>query len=274
MAVIVLLCVLAMLLLIPYWFRGPAQPSRLPPEIQAYLDTPSDTLFLEKTGKKDTVTRRLYPFDPNTADADTWRDFGLPEKNIRTLLHYIEKGGRFRQPADIRKIWGISPQLANRLLPYIQIRDQPEKARKSSWEKPAGKSIRIIDINTAGIEDWEQLPGIGQVLAERICRFRDRLGGFLAVTQVGRTYGLRDSTFQEIFPYLLFRSETLPRIDLDMLDRYGFQIIFGLSYTQARDIVAWREKHGGVLRKDDLLAIPFIPDSSKSALIQRMFIDE
>jgi DNA uptake protein ComE-like DNA-binding protein len=268
--VLVLLTVLTILLLIPYWFRTPRQPSILPPEIQAYLDAPLDTGFPGQKGKKDTPAHRFYLFDPNTADAAVWRAFGLPEKNIRTLLHYIEKGGRFREPADIRRIWGMPAQLATKLMPYVRIPDQGGSDRKSSARKLPEKKIRPIDINTADIETWEQLPGIGQVLAERICRFRDRLGGFASVMQVGSTYGLRDSVFREIAPYLVFQPATLPGIDLDVLDRYGFQHIFGLDYGKARDIVAWREKHGGVLRKDDIMAIPFLPDSTKIVLLRRM----
>ncbi|WP_369668949.1 ComEA family DNA-binding protein, partial [Enterococcus faecium] len=53
-----------------------------------------------------------------------------------------------------------------------------------------------MNINTASDSDWEALPGIGKVLAARIIRFRDKLGGFKTVEEIAKTYGLSDSIFQ------------------------------------------------------------------------------
>ncbi|HVZ24796.1 MAG TPA: helix-hairpin-helix domain-containing protein [Sediminibacterium sp.] len=274
LTILVLLGICLTGLLLPYWFPEPVQPAVLPPEIRAYLAAPPDTVLPAKTASRDTALHRLFPFDPNTANADTWRAFGLPEKNIRTLLHYLEKGGRFREPADIRKIWGMPATLATRLIPYVRIPEQAVKNRPNNRPDYPYQTNPILDINTANPEAWEALPGIGKVLAERICRYRNSLGGFTGIEQVGGTYGLRDSVFQRILPQLRFHPETLPKIDLDMLDRYGFQHLFGLDRKMAGNLLDWREKHGGVLRRDDILAVPFLPDSTKARLLSRMRVVE
>ena len=41
-----------------------------------------------------------------------------------------------------------------------------------------------ININTAGKEEFMALPGIGDVLADRILSYRDNSGGFSAVTDL------------------------------------------------------------------------------------------
>jgi DNA uptake protein ComE-like DNA-binding protein len=85
---------------------------------------------------------------------------------------------------------------------------------KSSNEKSACKKLRftifIIDINSADTTSFIALPGIGSKLAARIINFRDKLGGFYSVAQVGETFGLPDSTFQKIKQYLKLENTVLP----------------------------------------------------------------
>ena len=46
-----------------------------------------------------------FPFDPNTLDAAGWRALGLDDRKVRTLLNYRSKGGRFRKPEDLIRLW-------------------------------------------------------------------------------------------------------------------------------------------------------------------------
>ena len=65
------------------------------------------------------------------------------------------------------------------------------------------------NINTATAEDWKAFPGIGDVIANRIVKFRTSMGGFKSVDQVGKTYGLSDSVFQLIKPYLYVKDSSI-----------------------------------------------------------------
>ena len=64
------------------------------------------------------------------------------------------------------------------------------------------KAIQPVDINLADTSDFINLPGIGSKLSQRIIAFRNKLGGFYSIDQVGETYLLPDSTFQKIKPGL------------------------------------------------------------------------
>ena len=61
-----------------------------------------------------------------------------------------------------------------------------------TWEKPR------IDVNDAGNRALEALPGIGEVLAERIIALRGVLGGFLDVETLLRVSGLGPRTLDRI----------------------------------------------------------------------------
>ena len=70
----------------------------------------------------------IFYFDPNTLSNEQWKKLGLRDKTILNIQKYISKGGRFRKPDDIRKIWGIPPALAEKLVPYVSIKEPEEKS--------------------------------------------------------------------------------------------------------------------------------------------------
>jgi len=65
-----------------------------------------------------------FKFDPNELDAAGWKQLGIRDRTIQTILNYRSKGGRFRKPEDLRKIWGMLPADADRLIPYCSIEKQ------------------------------------------------------------------------------------------------------------------------------------------------------
>lgn len=57
-----------------------------------------------------------------------------------------------------------------------------------------------LDINTATVDQLVALPGIGQVLAERIVAYRDAHGPFTSVDQLGDVEGIGDSLIDRLRP--------------------------------------------------------------------------
>jgi competence protein ComEA len=60
---------------------------------------------------------------------------------------------------------------------------------------PAGK---LVNINTAGVELLEQLPGIGPTTAQKIIEYRDENGPFTQVEDLLKIPGIGPSTLDEI----------------------------------------------------------------------------
>ncbi|MEV8516760.1 ComEA family DNA-binding protein [Dactylosporangium sp. NPDC051484] len=55
-----------------------------------------------------------------------------------------------------------------------------------------------VNLNTATVAELQTLPGIGEVLAQRIVEFRDRHGGFRAVTDLRQVEGIGNAKFQQL----------------------------------------------------------------------------
>jgi competence protein ComEA len=307
--VLFLLLVISILFILPYFFKpsvgdpDPAAYEKMKTDIrnfESFVRDSSQPAFdparysfqkhsereLNPGGHTPAVHKELFYFDPNTIQAGDWQRLGLPDRLIRTILHYIQKGGRFHEAADLKKIYGLHPEDYERLLPYLHIvkeRDHfvspPGNERKKAYEitdtkkeysfynappagiscRPAfsyaGKKMEITDINQADLAVWSRLPGIGEKLAARIIHFREKLGGFFRVDQVGETFGLPDSTFQKIKPFLRLTPGSWIRIDVNSATKEVLESHPYIRWQLAHAITEYRLQHGAYHTVDELLQI-------------------
>ncbi|WP_238016477.1 helix-hairpin-helix domain-containing protein [Dactylosporangium sp. AC04546] len=56
----------------------------------------------------------------------------------------------------------------------------------------------LVNLNTATAAELQTLPGIGEVLAQRIIEFRESHGGFRAVADLRKVEGIGDAKFQQL----------------------------------------------------------------------------
>ena len=64
----------------------------------------------------------------------------------------------------------------------------------------AGRSAGPLDLNRATVADLDQLPGIGQVLAERIVARRTEAGPYTAVEELREVTGIGAKLYSQIAP--------------------------------------------------------------------------
>lgn len=286
-----LLLVLGFLIAAPYFLSESPEP--LPP---AAFDWTNNVSYRQSLNEMDSslnkglvgvaVRYRRFVFDPNTATRDTLFQLGFTEKNIRTLTNYLQKGGRLKTASDLKKIWGIRKELVDTLLPYIRI----ESAKDSIWnfenkrlafasQSYPKRTPQKIDINTADQAAWEQLPGIGPVLAARIIKYRDRLGTFNSVEEIRKTYGLSDSVFNLIQPLLQIHpgnaSATSEPPSTNLLPSINtaseaLLIKAGVTPAIASAIVLYRKQYGLFGQLEDLRKIVFIQQAQYVQLIKQV----
>lgn len=86
----------------------------------------------------------LASFDPNTADSSTFLSLGLPSWMAGNILRYRAKGGNFRKPEDLRKIYGLTEKQYKTLLPYISISTAEKHRVKDTIRLLTHKKHRIL----------------------------------------------------------------------------------------------------------------------------------
>jgi DNA uptake protein ComE-like DNA-binding protein len=164
------------------------------------------------------IKGELFYFDPNTLSPAEWKRLGLRDKTIQTIQNYLSKGGKFRKPEDLERVYGLRKEEYERLKPYVKTESAFEnKSNETIIPATAEKAeVRFnnsryspIEINKADTTVFISLPGIGSKLAARIVNFRDKLGGFYSIEQVKETFGLPDSTYQKIKQYLKLENSSV-----------------------------------------------------------------
>jgi competence ComEA-like helix-hairpin-helix protein len=81
----------------------------------------------------------------------------------------------------------------------------PTKSKKSKSKQVTKlKPSEKININKAGVEDIQRLPGIGPVLAERIIAYRDSAGFFAESEDLLNVKGIGEKKLTKMEPHLEF----------------------------------------------------------------------
>ena len=212
----------------------------------------------------------LFYFDPNTLVKEGWQKLGLRDKTINTIQNYLSKGGKFRKPEDLQKIYSLFPNEFERIAPYIKIESAGtpndyngfanNTAEETQSQKVYTPRYSIVDINLADTTALIALPGIGSKLALRIINFRDKLGGFYSINQVGETFGLPDSTFQKIKQYLKLENSSIRTININKASVDELKTHPYIRYSIANPIVAYRNQHGAFAKVEDVKKVMAVTD--------------
>lgn len=234
-------------------------------------DAPRDYQFdPSKESKSEIPHETLFYFDPNILDKNGWRKLGLRDKTIQTILNYRDKGGRFKKPEDLQRIYGLAKKDYERLVPYIRIQSDRVENETDAGKTSSGETVAApnkferkplsIDINSADTTAFIALPGIGSKLAARIVNFRDKLGGFYSIEQVGETFGLPDSTFQKIKPLLQLKSNLIRKININTATVDELKAHPYIKYSIANSLIAYRNEHGPFSKIEDIKKVMAITD--------------
>lgn len=230
-------------------------------------DASSSSYFAQPTREIET-----FPFDPNTADSTTLLHLGLPAWMVRNIYKYRAKGGRYHEPDDFKRTYGMTGELWKRLGPMIRI---GEDYRLLSYEK--GNSNRSdsathdtlhtnnqlrypekfkeqvkLDLNTVDTTTLRRIPGIGPVYARHIVRYREQLGGFVSLSQLTEIpdlpEGIGDWFEMPSGPTRIIRVNTA---DFNTLRRHPY-----MSYEKAAAIANHRRIRGPIADIGQLKLMP------------------
>lgn len=224
----------------------------------------SDNSTISTTATPSTIN--YFYFDPNILPDKGFKQLGMPERLIKTIINFREKGGKFRKPEDLKKIFGMPEDLAEKLIPYVQIKstekssplilkNQAMSPDEKTGFQPSGKNsepIKIIDINSADSTELRRLRGIGPTLAARIINYRESLGGFYTADQIKEVYGIKEEVYTEIRPLLSCNNNRVKKINLNVADLKTLGKHPYIKNNFAGLIIKYRNQHGSFNSLEDL----------------------
>lgn len=223
----------------------------------------------ENTGN---INSTLFDFDPNVISSDEISKLGVSNKVKKAWINYRIKGGKFYRKEDLKIIYGLDSVTYKRLESYIMI--EKEHIQRIAGTEHANKDIQTIDLNKATQEEFENLKGIGPVLAQRISKYRNLLGGFSNIRQLNEVFGITDSIVKVNEKILSIDKSSIEKIDINRAD---FRILSRHPYIsdyEAKAIIHYREIKGSITSSKELILNNLISDSAIAKLTDYLIVKE
>ena len=158
----------------------------------------------------------LFSFDPNTIKKEDLTLLGFTKFQIKNIMRYRSKGGKFHEKKDLKKIYGLDDEFYKRIEPFIEIKLKESKLKiqnlvnntdnsidsvktlvekefkDSSNENNSNEKIEQIDINTADSLLLISIIRNNPQLVHRIIKYRELVGGFYSMEQLSEIYGIKN----------------------------------------------------------------------------------
>lgn len=187
------------------------------------------------------------------------KDERMTFHNLDSLLAIQEQIKQEQQQTQEEPVTGtVSEQKKNTSTPKQKSHSKPSKPTEKPSEKTIAverKKIPVLDINAADSTEFVELPQIGETMASRIHRYRNRLGGFVSMDQLFEIKGMDTARFSAIKPYILLGNNEIRKINVNQdefktLLRHPY-----LEYEQVKAIVNHRERKGLIKNWEQLKGI-------------------
>ncbi len=196
------------------------------------------------------------PFDPNNIKKTEWIKFGINVKVAEILDKYIQKGGRFYSPSDIKKIFGIDTCLVNRLANFMIFPERYslnyKKPRLKQIVQKTSGSFQVLEINTTDSAALEKLSGIGPKMASRIIKYRNLLGGFHHPYQLLEVYGLSPENYYKFSKYIKTDSTFIKKLDINKATEADFRKHPYIGKYKASVIIKYRGFKNHIISLNEL----------------------
>lgn len=134
-------------------------------------------------------------------------------------------------------------------------RNQDTVVRVQIYKKVAEPRLNAVSFSDADSIILQVVPGIGEVLAGRIIKYRESLGGFHSQNQLLEVYGITEEVAGKVFEYFPFSPDIRQKIRINNLEASALAEHPYIDFGHAKVIVAFRKQHGNYTNADDLLKI-------------------
>lgn len=199
--------------------------------------------------ERDTIAIRMQAFDPNNADSLTLLHLGLKPWQVKNILKYRSKGGKYRKAADLKRMYGMTDSMYQALTPYIYIAREeedslaPDSTRLDSlpkWKKE--NKDTILNLRTADTTELKMIRGIGSYRARQIIRYREQLGGFVKIEQVLEAPGMEKVEADSLLRWLMIDSIAVEQMNVNQVSAQRLAKHPYLRFEQAKAIYELRRK--------------------------------
>lgn len=228
-------------------------------EIQGKIDA-----LKEETKKRDNLV--MFPFNPNFISDYKGYTLGMTVEEIDRLHEFREQNRFINNTEEFQEVTGVSDSLLNRLSPYFKFPEWVKNSGITDRNPQVGEKskrpldIPLKDLNQVTVQELMEIRGIGNVLSERIIKFRDRLDGFLLDEQLYDVFGLEPEVAARVLErYKVLKAPAIEKVNINTASAKELSKIGYISRSLAEGIVRFREENGEITSFDELRQIENFP---------------
>jgi len=160
------------------------------------------------------------------------------------VIRYRYKVKGFSDWAQVDSLRGLLGIERYRLRRYTTLGPPPASVMQGEGKRDRKRpSYPLLDLNAASAEELERLPGIGPKTAERIVRYREKLGYFVSLDQLKEVWGLREENLNRALPYLRVETRGRPlslrTASVEELAAHPY-----ISWKLAKSLIRYRRQWG------------------------------
>ncbi|HYG52394.1 MAG TPA: helix-hairpin-helix domain-containing protein [Flavobacteriales bacterium] len=209
----------------------------------------------------ETANGHVFISDITKATVADLTHAGLSTKVAKGMYNYIQKGGKIRNEKDVRKIYGITDEMAVLFLKNVNLGKSQDTLTKLTGKNMFGpREKTLVNINTADSATMVFIDGISPKMIPYIIKFRNAVVAFHSVEQLNEVFKSPMKNFEHIKgqitvegfkPFIKINAATA-----DELKKHKYFKKDNLAAT----LVAYRDKHGKFTKPEDLKKCAVVTD--------------
>ncbi len=210
---------------------------------------------IEKLNQIEAANRSfaLFTFDPNTISSQELDSLDLPRQIKSNIIRYRERGGKFRNAADFRRIYGMNDSIFAAIEPYLLISgEKPVFQRNENYKKLAERFF--FNPNTVSESDLERL-GFNNFQTRNLLTYRQRGGSFKTKSDLMKVYGVDEYLYNQLESWIELPESSAEKIsesvkvktiiELNSADSIQLIAIPGIGPVFSGRIIRYRQMLGG-----------------------------
>ena len=200
---------------------------------------------------------------------------------------------RFQPPKEDETVW-VNDSTKSQFADY---QEKQDSIRKAQWRKQRDTiaiRMEVFDPNTVDSSTLVHL-GFKPWQAKNMVKYRAAGGKYRKPEDLKKLYGMTDSMYQALTPYIYIareevdsvavdslRKDSLPRweeenkdtiLNLRTADTVELKMIHGIGSYRARQIVRYREQLGGFVSVEQVLEAKGMENVDADSLLAHFWID-
>lgn len=205
---------------------------------------------LESINNQSFLKKKIYPQYFNYVKETDLLNYGIQDKSVKQILSLRNSGLKIFTQTDLinSSIDSNSKRILLKRLKFFPEKKYFDKSFDSNKERIS------LDLNAADTNAIDQLKGMSRSMARRVCKYRERLGGFISIDQLKEVWGM-DSASYDVLKQTGMLQKKVKKININTSDVNTLGAHPYIGYGMAKLIVNYRVQHGDYSKIEDLYEI-------------------